>query len=111
MIELSLKNLTPEKIEQAIKSRQTLSESCRYSTPCIIGTLMSPEDIEYLKEQSYDNVLIGILFRYEEVTIPGESSAEEEYDMRFLQSVFDNSILSADEFREVATHFMRKYND
>ena len=87
-INLDLRNLTPAHFEEA---EANPSAPCRYTSPCIIGTLMSEEERQGIKEQSLDGCAI------EELTDPYNDTgamitwptAEQRKDAVCLQRAFD----------------------
>ena len=57
-IRLDLRNLTKEMVEEAcslrVRASQENLDACLYSNPCIIGSLMSPEDREVAENSFWD---------------------------------------------------------
>lgn len=78
-IHIDLRDLTPEKLAE---SRPHMG-SCRYSAPCILGTLM-PEDERGRMDAAGGS--IGVLLRWGIVTMP----EDQQEDARRLQYAFDD---------------------
>jgi hypothetical protein len=91
-IKIDISKLTMKHFEEATKN--SAGSRGLYSSPCILGTLMTPEERDYLKTNGFDSCGIRILIANGIV----EVSSDQEDDIFPLQKLFDNN--SIDLLRE-----------
>jgi hypothetical protein len=95
-IHIDLKNLTEEKIQEALAAGR---DDCLYTSPCIVGSLMTDDERNQLKLANRDGWRISALIDKGEVTCPTGQSG----DIMRLQSRFDTiNDVSDDEFVKFA---------
>lgn len=81
-IHIDLNNLTRAAIERAFGA----GGICRYSSPCILGSLMSKKDFKYLYANHLDKAAINQLVALSVVSFPTEEQAT---DAHCIQTAFD----------------------
>lgn len=95
-VKIDLRNLTQAKLDLALKVRAEVPLSCKYSAPCIIGTLI-PEDAKL--EPRHDAVSVLQLLEQNTFNAP----ADQHGAMKHLQNAFDDTTLyTADQIRKLA---------
>lgn len=100
MIKIDLRNLTQAKLELSLKARAEAQAednySCKYSAPCIIGTLI-PEDAKL--DSFYDSTGVGHLL----AEMIFEAPEDQHDQLKALQNAFDApSAYTADQVRQLA---------
>lgn len=110
MIKIDLRNLTQEMVDQAIEIKESHEEGtgpfylCRYTTPCIIGQLMTQQERSALKDNNHDATAILRLKDDRVVQItPGQFG-----DTGLLQDIFDRG--SIEDFKQLAKNMLEKYS-
>jgi len=99
-IPIDLRNLTQEKLDLTLKVRAEAhakhENSCKYSAPCIIGTLI-PDDAKI--DPIYDFNTVARMLAEGRFEAP-----EDQHDtMIKLQHMFDTALYTEDQIRQLAT--------
>lgn len=94
-IKLNLYNLTQENVNEALEARYDPSHdagsSCRYSAPCIIGSLLTSAERDSIRDTENDKTQVNVVVHRGVFEFPDHKQASLAFR---IQSAFDRGRLA-----------------